>query len=410
MKLMLVSSFFGTERPSGATAAVQALADGLLQRGVQVVVLATQAQRETTQQEVRGVTIYRFRPLNWFWIGEKHRQPTWKRAVWQLFDIWNAHTWVIARQVLERERPDVVHVHKLRGLSPAIWKAATDLGIPVVQTCHDYELWSPVGTLSGRVGSWAQQGVWFLRPYAWLRARMSCAVAAAVAPTRFVLEQHLCRGFFPRAVARAIPDSHGLTREEVQRRRKGPCPTGPSEEEVRLLFLGRLQAIKGVELLCEAFVRSAAAWPGLHLDVAGWGPLEPSLRERYGGHPCITFHGPVLGQERDRLIAQSDALVVPSIWPEVFGMVCAEAYTLGKPVIATRVGGLPEVVEEGKTGWLVPPGDVDALVDALGRAAREPSRLRRMSGACWDAAERLALEPVVSQHLALYEELLDRGT
>lgn len=407
MKVALATYLFGPQMARGAAVAAWRLARGLCAQGDKVVVISTHAERRMTVEHTKVATVYRFFPRNLYWLGDKDRQPVWKKVPWQLIDIWNPHTFRIVQRILEREQPDVIHVHKLRGLSPSIWAAARCAGIPVVQTCHDYELLSPEGTLSSRVGSWASEGAWFLRWYSWIRARFSCVVAAATAPCHYALQMLTARGFFPRAVKRVIPNSHGLTRGQLDRRRRdGLAKTPRDAKAMHLLYLGRLEAIKGVDLLCAAFERCAARCPQLYLDIAGWGSVESQLRERHGQHPRIVLHGTVVGKDKECLLARNDVLVLPSIWPETFGMVIVEAYVYGKPVIVSRAGGMPELVREGETGFVVPAGNVQALVDTLCQVAKAPDTVRAMSNACFGAARQYTLESVANEYRALYERVL----
>ncbi len=401
MKVVLLTFLFEPEIGGGAATSVRLLARGLAGQGIQVVVITTCPRGQARVERAEGLTIYRFFPRNLYWIGDKDRQPTWKRVLWQLMDIWSPHAFWVVRRILEQERPDIVHANKLRGLSPSVWAAAG--GIPLVQTCRDYELMSPEGTLNSQVGHWAEQGTWFLRPYQRLRARLSRQIAGATAPSRYTLEMLTRHGFFPQAMKRVVPNSHGLTLEQLERRRQ-EAMTQPSRQngQVRLLYLGRLEMVKGVDLLCTAFERCAAHFPHLHLDIAGWGTLEPVLRQKYGQHPQITFHGPVFGKVKDRLLAAIDLLVVPSVWPEVFGIVIAEAYTYGKPVIATSAGGIPEIVEENSTGFLIPSGDLEALKETIGRVAGSPASLRGMAPACFEAARLYSVERMTDEFRSMY--------
>jgi len=403
MKVALLSYMFDPQA-GGAVGSARTLARGLAAGGDEVVVITTARERHLRVEREEGATVYSFLPWNLYWVGDKDKQPMWKRVPWQLLDVWNPHAYRVVRGILRRERPDIVHVNKLRGLSPSVWAAARAEGVPVVHTCRDYELFSPLGTLEGRVGAWAERGAWFMRPYSSLRAGLSRAVAAAAAPSRYTLDAHLRRGFFPRATSRVIPNSHGLTLEALERVRSASrVSDGP---EVRLLYLGRLEKAKGVDLLCEAVAACADRCPNLRLDVAGWGTLEDALRRRYDGHPRIAFHGAVFGEAKARLLAECDAMVVPSVYPEIFGIVVVEAYAFGKPVIAAASGGLPELVAPGETGWLVPPGDARALGDALERLAQNAAGARRMSSACFEAARRYAVERVVGEYRSLYREIL----
>ncbi len=404
MKVAIISYVFDPRVGGGATGSARVLAHGLAAHGDEVVVITTARERRLRVEREGNVRVYSFLPWNLYWVGDKDRQPMWKRVPWQLVDMWNPHAYRVVRGILRRERPDIVHVNKLRGFSPSVWAAARAEGIPIVHTCRDYELFSPEGTLESRVGAWAERGAWPLRPYGALRARFSRAVAAAVAPSRYTLDAHLRRGFFPRAVARVIPNSHGMTLAELERARAGS--RGSDGAEVRVLYLGRLERVKGVDLLCEAVVRCAARFPTLRLDVAGWGTLGPALRREYANHPHIVFHGAVFGDDKARLLVACDAVAVPSVYPEIFGNVVVEAYAYGKPVLAARSGGLPELVAEEQTGWLVMPRNVDALADVLARIAAEPAVARSLAAACFDAARQYAVEQVVGEYRSLYESVL----
>jgi glycosyltransferase involved in cell wall biosynthesis len=135
--------------------------------------------------------------------------------------------------------------------------------------------------------------------------------------------------------------------------------------EPRLLCIGRLIPIKGHEVLLRALRRARQQVPGLSLDIAGTGPVEPTLRSLARDlriEDAVRFLGHVtpVGQ----MIENAAIVVIPSLG-EGFGMVALEAMERGRPVIATAVGGLPEIVVDGETGIVVPPGDEQALAAAI---------------------------------------------
>jgi glycosyltransferase involved in cell wall biosynthesis len=405
MKIALISFLFEPEIGGGAAIAARSLADGLTTEGFQVTVITTHAQPSISVERVGNLTIFRFFPWNFYWVGNKDRQPMWKRVFWQLIDIWNPFSFRVVRSILAQEQPDIVHVHKLRGLSPSIWPAARSAGIDtIIQTCHDYELISPEGTLSGRVGSWAQRRAGFLRPYQQVRARLSNTLAVATAPSRYVLDTHSRAGFFKYACKYVVPNSHDLTQKQLDfQHSRSRSKQVIKNKALRLLYLGRLERIKGVDILCAAFERCVARFPDLHLDIVGWGTLENVLLQRYGNHPQITFYGPLFGESKSRMLETSDVLVVPSVWPETFAIVIVEAYARGVPVIATHSGGIPELVEEGQTGFLVPPGDITALAEAICRVAANPDTVQQMSAACLEMGRRFTPELVNKTFLSIYE-------
>ena len=150
---------------------------------------------------------------------------------------------------------------------------------------------------------------------------------------------------------------------------------------VRLLFMGRMQSLKGGGLLLDALpmVRAQSGRP-VELCMAGDGPdralwsrRAEEIMRRHEGVRC-TFTGWVEPVERDRLLRHSHVLVVPSIWPEPFGQVGLEAGHLGVPSVAFRVGGIPDWLHDGVNGHLAPadPPTASGLADAIGRCLSDP--------------------------------------
>jgi glycosyltransferase involved in cell wall biosynthesis len=144
--------------------------------------------------------------------------------------------------------------------------------------------------------------------------------------------------------------------------------------------------------------------------LAGAGPFEAAYRDevrQLGCEEMVRF----LGFRRDitDLMCAADLVVVPSV-AEAFGLVLAEALYLGRTVVATRVGGIPEIVDDGLDGILVPPGDSAALADAIARLLEHPEERNRLAGAGRRKVEqRFSFEAMTRAYEALYEELARGG-
>lgn len=158
---------------------------------------------------------------------------------------------------------------------------------------------------------------------------------------------------------------------EPPARRPGPLPFAPP----RLLCLGRLIEAKGFDLAVRALAAVRVRHPGARLVIAGDGPERPSLERlvgRLGLGDAVEFPGAVARAELPGLLDAATLLLVPSR-REGLSMVALEAALMARPVVAARTGGLPEVVVDGQTGRLVPPGDVPALAEAINALLDEPS-------------------------------------
>ncbi len=163
-----------------------------------------------------------------------------------------------------------------------------------------------------------------------------------------------------------------------------PAPTSaeptlpPRENPPRFVFLGRLTPHKGVAPLLQALQRAKTP---AHLDIAGTGPLEADLArqvEALGLKDRVRFHGWLGPQQTENLLRGARALVFPSVWHEPAGLVTLEASLLGRAVIGTQVGGLPEYAIEGQNALIVPPGDIAALSVALDRLSDDWEFARRL--------------------------------
>ena len=192
----------------------------------------------------------------------------------------------------------------------------------------------------------------------------------------------------------------------------GQSPADLSFDPPELLCLGRLVYDKGFHVAVEAFSRIRQAFPAARLTIAGDGPAREDLEDqvrRLGLQQVVRFMGWVRPDDVPETINRASIVLMPSR-EESFGLVALESGLMGRPVVASRVGGLPEVVQHGETGYTVPRDDPEALAGAAVRLLREPDRARRLGEA---ARERglatFSFDRYVDQYDALYRQLTGRG-
>jgi len=209
-----------------------------------------------------------------------------------------------------------------------------------------------------------------------------------------------------RGLARYLEEVEGFDGSSFEIVHYGIDPDGSPEPyrggEPRLLSVGRLIPIKGHIVLLRAFAEARREVPGLRLDIAGRGPLEPALRalaKELEVEDAVRFLGHVAPIQR--AIEEAAAVVVPSMG-EGFGMVALEAMERARPVIAAEIGGLGELVEDGVTGLLVPAGEAEPLARAIVRLASDLDLAARMG----EAGRRRAVEQFLQERCTDRTELL----
>lgn len=181
-------------------------------------------------------------------------------------------------------------------------------------------------------------------------------------------------------------------------------PSAPQERTV--LFLGRLVQNKG----CDVLIRAMAHLPGAKLVILGDGPELGSLQALAAD--CAVsdrceFRGWAPTAEVQETCRTSTVLAVPSLWPEPFGLVALEAASAHLPVVASAVGGIPDIIDHGRTGLLVPPGDVEALHRALTSLLDQPALARTMgTRAARRCARRFGLPLHLRRLEAVYRQAM----
>ena len=318
--------------------------------------------------------------------------------------IWNHEAAQKLEKLIQEFKPEVAHLHNIyHQLSPSIIWVLRKYGVRIVMTLHDYKLISPNYSLLVRGKIWdhtdglraifdrAVQDSYLKSAVCaiekWFHAAIGTfgKVDAFIAPSRFLIEKFRSAGF-------SYPITH-----IVQPIR--PFPGSPTTKGGDyLLFIGRLSEEKGVSTLIEA---CALIQGDIELKIIGSGPEETLLRDQAKSVPGVEFLGYQTGEAWERALQGAKALVVPSIWYENMPYVVLEALSRGKPVIATRLGGVPERIQEGENGWLFEAGDAKDLVRAIRNLMLYPDTAK-LSQAAYESVGDARPEAYYESLLAVY--------
>lgn len=325
--------------------------------------------------------------------------------------IYNAEACARLNTLLLRERPDIVHFHNIyHQLTPAVIGVAKRFGCKTVLTAHDYKIVCPsytmlrdghvceeclTGSVINAFRHRCQQGDTFkslllsLEAYWQKFAKNYAMLDCIIAPSEFMRQTLL----------RKLPDA----RIEVIVNGIDANSTVPGETAGDyFLYIGRLSREKGVPTLAQAQQKMQETMP---LKIVGDGPLGADLRARFSGPQFLGYmkHG----EELNNLIRGARAVVVPSEYYENCSMSVLEAMAFGRPVIGGNIGGIPEQIRDGVDGYLVEPGNSDALAQLMDKLAADPELARRMG---INARQRLEEKYDLARHMqvlqALYQQLV----
>jgi glycosyltransferase involved in cell wall biosynthesis len=330
--------------------------------------------------------------------------------------VWSREAASAIRVLVRETRPDVAHLHNFHHqLSPSIVDALRAEGAGCVHTLHDYKVICPNYLLytEGEVCERCRGGRYH---EAVLHRCLKEAVAPSVVAALEMTVQRL-RGTLLKGIRTFVSPSRFLRRKleefgwPVDRIRVVPNGLDPARFEpaggpgTGFLYAGRLSREKGLPTLLRAVERV----PEARLVVAGTGPSEEELRGSAGDR--VEFVGHLERSELLKRIRSARAVILPSEWYENAPIAALEALACGVPVVASRIGGNPEIVRDGENGLVFEPGDSEGLAERLASLAADPALAHRLGGRGREIVEReYSLSAQVEGMLAILEEVASSGS
>ena len=382
------------------------------QRGGEDAVVAA----EVGQLESHGDTVVRYSRHN----DELHGIGALGRLRAAAETVWAFRAKDELERVIADHKPDIAHFHNTFPLiSPAAYYACANAGIPVVQTLHNFRLMCPAATLV-RDGKICESCVGRAVPWAGMLHRCYHHSLAQTAALGAMLGAHSAARTWRTKVdlyialtefARRKFVEGGLPPERVVVKPNFVHPAPRPKEGVGeyALFVGRLAAEKGVELLLHAWRELKPA--AIPLRIAGDGPLREKLESEIKKSELtnVSLLGSVSPAQVADQMRGARFLLCPSLWYEGFPVTVAEAFACGLPVIASDLGSLAEIVAQGRTGLHVTPGDPRELACAVEWAWDHPEAMECMGRHARGEFERkYTAERNYRNLMRIYDRLLDR--
>ena len=396
MRIAVVNQFYAPMKLGGAEVSVQVLCEALAARGHHVTVITSLVKGSSEQEVINGVKVRRINGGNIYaWDGQKHAAAL--RALWHGIDAWNPLALRRVRRALHEAQPDLLHTNNLAGMSCSVWAAAESLGVPVVHTLRDYYLLCPRSTMFRGQSNCIKQctSCQLMSLPKRLAAR---SVSGVIGISEFVLRRHQQAGLFASAqVCEVIPNPGPASVKEDKR--------NPNGRGLALGFLGRLEPAKGIEVLLKTLAdHDLCGWSEVIVGGRGAEDYERDLRQQYNDSR-VKFAGHV---DPAGFFQRVNLLAVPSLWNEPFGRVVIEAYAHGVPVVASNRGGLPELVVEGETGFVMDPLDERSLVDRLRYLAIASGPLVKMGVKAREEAKKFRTSEIAAAYERVFNAIASK--
>lgn len=397
MKILFVNTLYYPNIIGGAEKSLQILAESLVEEGHQGVVVSISPGKQVEVRDVNGVKVYYVPLKNLYWPFDDAKPSVLKKLLWHTIDTLNPWMSQELGKIMDAEAPDILHTNNLMGFSTLVWKLARERGIRVVHTLREYSLLCVRGIMFKNEQNCTNQCL-ECKPFVSPRKNLSQLVDAVVGISQSILDRHLKFGYFSQTqIQKVIFNPYPLklngTSNIISLDKKHP---------LRLGFLGRLTPEKGIEFLLKTLMQLPHAdW---ELWVGGKGTID---YEQYLSNSYSMSNVRLLGFIKpEELFQNINLLVVPSLWDEPLGRTVFEAYAHGIPVIGSSRGGIPEIIDEGKTGFIFNPDDQpQQLSRTLQQVAQEPNLLSLMSQYCNKKAKVFAPEKIVKEYLEVYHNL-----
>ncbi len=392
MKVLILNSLYRPHAIGGAERSVEILASGLRDRGMEPVIVST-ADSDAVDR-VDGIRTYYLKIPNLYWTRTAKTQPAVKKPFWHLLDSYNP---LVARRlsgIIESEKPDIFHSNNLAGFSVFAWKVAAKFELPIVHTIRDHYLLCPNSVMYRRERRCPEQCL-RCRLYSIPRKKLSTYVHAAIGVSRFILEKHLNLGYFKSSKVKThiYSPSFSDPRPRKSNRDRGHITFG---------FVGMLAPIKGIEYLLKRYGKMRLSDSRLKVFGRGITPsYEKYLVNKYSGEN-VEFMGL---KNADEIYGELDVVIIPSLCDDAFPRVLIESYSHGVPVIATCRGGVPEMIDERKTGLIFDPSADGDLENRIEQFANDRQLSDRMSDACLATAKEFGLAKTTDEFIQVYDRI-----
>lgn len=323
--------------------------------------------------------------------------------------LFNVSAFLVTKKILTTYKPDVIHLHRMDYVSPSVLFLLKNY--PTVMTIH-----GPEDFIKSLF-------IWFMPHSFFKNHTISKQNLNFVGKLHYFYHMYLQRPIYKLGLKNVnlfiTPSTYFAHRIDEDIKPILPIHNGvnlfqffPKQQcDYKLLYVGRLDKTKGVDYLIQAMPEIIKRFPTATLSIVGEGIHRQKLIEltqELNLRKNISFISWQKSEKIKNFYKETDIVIIPSIWPEAFGTVGIEAMSVGRPVIASRVGGMPEWLDDGKTGYLVDPKNAKQISEKVIALFSNKKTLKQMGEKARKKAEQFSIDKYVKNIEDIYQKVITK--
>ena len=336
MKILFFNTLYYPNSVGGAEKSVQSLAESLRDEGISVTIVSTTYKKNNYFEFINGIKVYYLNTKNIYWGFDQKNHNKFSKFIWHVLDIFNFKIKRNLIEIIQMEKPDIIHTNNLSGFSVSVWQIATRNGIKLVHTLRDYYLMCPKVTMFKK-GKNCDKQCLKCNVFSKIKLKYSKDINAVVGISQFILEKHFKMDYFSNSkFLKVIGNDVGIINPQFKIK---------LYDKVVFGFIGQITESKGVFHLLSVFKELGTyGYKNCELLIAG--NLESDYARKLQMDfklANVNFLGKV---DSNEFYNKIDVLIVPSLWNEPFGRVVVEGIKHQKYVLGSKRGGIKELLFE----------------------------------------------------------------
>lgn len=395
MKIMLISSLYYPYVKGGAEFSIRIIAEKLVEKGHQVIILTSYYKDEVTF--LNKVKIYNIKIPNIYWRYYSNQKNYLLKVIWNLIDTYNIFIKSKITKILEIEKPDVAHTNILSSFSCYIWKLLKKKHIPIIHTSRDYYLICPK-YLMFKKNQICKKQCFDCKILSIPKKNASSYVDGFVGISQYIVNKHINMGYFKNAsivkyIYNPVVLNKTINNNVMQ------------NDRLIIGFVGQLFQGKGIEFLLEKFYNYKNN-DNFQLNIYGKFKNKSYANKIKNKYFKKNIHFCGFKKQKD-IYSNINLVIIPSLWEEPFCRIIIEAYSYGIPVLASNRGAIPEIVIDGKTGFIFNPDLQNDFENKLNILLKKSYFLKEMGKNCYDYSKKFDIEILINKWIDIYKKIKD---